>query len=1416
MSATIEYTVFKGNPAGDGVIEAKTTRPAPTGIEVLIRITHSGICGTDEHHKNLDIALGHEGVGIVEQVGDAVTRLKVGDLVGWGYMHRVCGKCESCLKGQDQYCVKREWYGTHNFHQGSFGSHAIWDETFIFKVPEGLAPEFAAPLMCGGATVFNAIEQHNIRPTDRVGVIGVGGLGHLAIQFLAKMGCIVVVFSGSDSKKAEAKQLGATEFYATKGVSKFEGVKPLDHLIITASFLTQWKPYLDIMKPEGTVYPITISGDDLLSRIGGVADEVKAFNALPRNKLAPSGKVPNVWHFDIRYIHLEPNPAHILFLFQPDSSFTHIEHIPAGSQPGSPESFDFFPESADEAAPELARAIMRAFTNGFAHKGQPKTPKNLLRAPWALTTEDLNLAQAVGKAFARVGVPALSNIAVSSKAVTSAALSTFLELFAMLSGKAPSSVFQFPASIAFDYQPSEPPSDSSSDSEDGELGGLNRVLEYARFMDSCQPNTKLKVDTPTPVLLRQSIETARKLVQVPIAESLKHAEAKDSALFIDCAARLYLGVGCTRDRTAARKYLLKAAFHPQATDFTRATAHAMLSRWNHEATGKQIRSRYLYASLHHACLAVKYARPIAAPGYSIPQILFAFKRMAPMMIKDNPELPKQFPEVFKALKEADDRYSRATEASQKRMKTPLRYKCALLGCGIEADHGKMLKKCAGKCDEDKKPYYCSKECQKQDWKNHKPFCAPGQPCSVFDADQGPRAAAMGGSSKHGQHSVVVNTPAGPLGFASSTLGPAMMKEVRDEFEKLAADGDQEKLRRAMEAMQSMDIETLNGPRFAHKARFPITPAYGSRVNSNILAIGASRNIGYFTTIRLLEKGATVTLLLRNPSTFDNDEVIQRFVKSGRARLVKGDATSEEDMHGAWAAAGTVDTVIFTVGTYPAGFSITKGFLQDPPNLVAQCMLNVLCTIPTTFPSPRLVAVSTTGISPVAFKALPWLMKPLYAAIHIPHQDKLAMERAMAYCADNAWGVDGNPEPSEEYIGADWRTRRGLPAPGTLKGRTLVVSAAMLTDGKSKADALEAKGGVGEQGISVEMLFKPFRLVAFLFAGAQLASALTWHSADFSSLINLENSGIRYKDNGVTTPLETILHNRGVNLARIRIWTSNSTSQYSLAYGLALAKRATAAGMQLLIDLHYSDTWADPGHQSIPAGWPTTLAGLNTQIFTYTMNLVNSFKNQGTPIAFIQIGNEINDGMLWPVGRISVNGYSPLSQMLHSAISGVRMASPSTRTMIHLANGWSGSAVASFYNQVFIAGQLATTDVDVMGFSFYPFYGTGATYSALQSSLQAMVTKFGKDVMVVETDFPQACSGVALSQNIAVGTAGQQSWVLGIRNVLSAISGGHGIGISYWEPAWIGNAGLGSSCADNLVVDSAGNTRASIAMFSADM
>lgn len=168
------------------------------------------------------------------------TCIRSGERAGWGYLHNACLHCDQCLSGNEIFCPKRALYGVADFDQGAFASHAIWREAFLFHIPVAISSAAAAPLMCAGATVFNALELHGVRPTDRVGVIGIGGLGHLAIQFAAKMGCNVVVFSGTDSKRDEAKALGAHEFYATKGAKNLDIGRPVNYLIVTTSANPDW------------------------------------------------------------------------------------------------------------------------------------------------------------------------------------------------------------------------------------------------------------------------------------------------------------------------------------------------------------------------------------------------------------------------------------------------------------------------------------------------------------------------------------------------------------------------------------------------------------------------------------------------------------------------------------------------------------------------------------------------------------------------------------------------------------------------------------------------------------------------------------------------------------------------------------------------------------------------------------------------------------------------------------------------------------------------------------------------------------------------------------------------------------------------------------------------------------------------
>nr|POE56292.1 alcohol dehydrogenase [Quercus suber] len=255
------FTVFKGSKDGS-IQKSETSKSELTGDQVLVKITASGVCGTDLHYQKEDMVLGHEGVGVIESTGPDVKYMKKGDRVGWGYEHDSCGHCQQCLKGSETYCADRQMYGLADLDQGSFAHQAVWREAFLFQVPSDMSDEVAAPLMCGGATVFNALHGNNVQPTETIGVLGMGGLGHLAIQFAAKMGCNVIVLSGSDRKKEEALQLGASEFVAMKGAKELKVSKKLDRLLVTTSAQPDWSLIVPIMAPEATISPLSVDEGD--------------------------------------------------------------------------------------------------------------------------------------------------------------------------------------------------------------------------------------------------------------------------------------------------------------------------------------------------------------------------------------------------------------------------------------------------------------------------------------------------------------------------------------------------------------------------------------------------------------------------------------------------------------------------------------------------------------------------------------------------------------------------------------------------------------------------------------------------------------------------------------------------------------------------------------------------------------------------------------------------------------------------------------------------------------------------------------------------------------------------------------------------------------------------------------------------
>lgn len=180
MTEKYVESAIKGGKQGIIQVEQRVS-DGLTGKQVYIKVTHCGLCFTDIHFLKSDMVLGHEPVGVVEELGPECSRLKKGDVVGWGYLHNSCGECEFCWTGREVLCSQRVMYGYDDFDQGGFSTGAVIRENYVYKIPDGLAAKDAAVLQCAGATVFSALYNNNIRPTDRVGVVGIGGLGRSAI-----------------------------------------------------------------------------------------------------------------------------------------------------------------------------------------------------------------------------------------------------------------------------------------------------------------------------------------------------------------------------------------------------------------------------------------------------------------------------------------------------------------------------------------------------------------------------------------------------------------------------------------------------------------------------------------------------------------------------------------------------------------------------------------------------------------------------------------------------------------------------------------------------------------------------------------------------------------------------------------------------------------------------------------------------------------------------------------------------------------------------------------------------------------------------------------------------------------------------------------------------------------------------------
>lgn len=346
------------------------------------------------------------------------------------------------------------------------------------------------------------------------------------------------------------------------------------------------------------------------------------------------------------------------------------------------------------------------------------------------------------------------------------------------------------------------------------------------------------------------------------------------------------------------------------------------------------------------------------------------------------------------------------------------------------------------------------------------------------------------------------------------------------------------------------------------------------------------------------------------------------------------------------------------------------------------------------------------------------------------------------------------------------------------------------------------------------------LLPLLYATTALA-ALPFKGVDWSSLLIEEAAGKVYKDaSGRVQPLETILKASGVNTIRQRIWVNPADGNYNLDYNLRLARRAKAAGLKIYLDFHYSDNWADPGKQVTPAAWQgLSRDALIKQIYDYTKSVMDAFQSAGISLSLVSIGNEITPGLLFPTGQLSTTtGPKNVAALLTSASKAIKESRlrPTPKIMIHLDNGWNWETQKWWYNLVHSSG-LSTADYDVQGISYYPFYNSAATLAALSSSMANMANTYGKDVMLVETNWPSYCPNPAYPfpadvKAFPISAAGQTQWIKELGKRVAAVPGGKGTGLFYWEPAWIANPGLGSSCGWNLLVADDGKVMEGLAAF----
>jgi arabinogalactan endo-1,4-beta-galactosidase len=339
-----------------------------------------------------------------------------------------------------------------------------------------------------------------------------------------------------------------------------------------------------------------------------------------------------------------------------------------------------------------------------------------------------------------------------------------------------------------------------------------------------------------------------------------------------------------------------------------------------------------------------------------------------------------------------------------------------------------------------------------------------------------------------------------------------------------------------------------------------------------------------------------------------------------------------------------------------------------------------------------------------------------------------------------------------------------------------------------------------------------------------AARLSVLGADVSSLNKSEDLGGTYYDarredhRQRSRSALKILREHGASHIRLRVWVDPADGYHEKRELLRMARRAKAAGLKVLVDLHYSDTWADPGQQGKPAAWASyTVEELRRAVYDYTFDICYSLKAQATAPDMIQLGNELNSGMLWPDGHTwNPPQWENLAGFLKAGYEAVKSCSPHTKVMLHLANGGDNGLYRWWFDNITAQG----VQFDVIGASYYGFWH--GSLGDLQRNLNDVSARYGKDVAVAETGYPFALADAdgwpnligTLDQLVPGYSATPDGQAANFRDVISivrAVPNDRGLGVFYWDATWIAVPGNGWNPAD----PSSGNAWENQALFDFD-